>query len=217
MPKLGDVQSMVLAAAAARNDGYAVIPATMKASVVTKVGASLVDSKFMREVRAKPGMPVWYVDEKGRDLTLVITLAGRKEVGSGTKTGGFAAEGKSLHVTTEALKSSGKTEAPDVQMDFGKLEGQSTEASNGSLQPGATQQGATFREGSKSALLVKMLSATNGVTLQAMEDATGWLPHTMRAALTGLRKKGLVLARDRQPGKHSVYRIDGSATPAASA
>ena len=82
-------------------------------------------------------------------------------------------------------------------------------------QPSVTAQGAAYREGSKSALLVKMLSAKDGVTLQALEDATGWLPHTMRAALTGLRKKGFVLARDRQPGKHSIYRIADQATATA--
>ena len=82
-------------------------------------------------------------------------------------------------------------------------------------QPSVTARSIAYREGSKSALVVKMLSEKHGVTLQAMEDATGWLPHTMRAALTGLRKKGFVLARDRQPGKHSVYRIADQTTSAA--
>jgi hypothetical protein len=34
----------------------------------------------------------------------------------------------------------------------------------------------------------------SGASLAAMAEATGWLPHTTRAALTGLRQKGL---RDR--------------------
>jgi len=35
-----------------------------------------------------------------------------------------------------------------------------------------------------------MLSRKSGATLEALVDATGWLPHTTRAALTGLRKRG---------------------------
>lgn len=34
-----------------------------------------------------------------------------------------------------------------------------------------------------------------GATLNEMVEATGWLAHTMRAALTGLRTKGRVIAK----------------------
>ncbi len=37
--------------------------------------------------------------------------------------------------------------------------------------------------------------------------ATGWLPHTTRAALTGLRKRGFEIARDRDPDGQSRYRV----------
>jgi Protein of unknown function (DUF3489) len=37
---------------------------------------------------------------------------------------------------------------------------------------------------------------------------TGWLPHTTRAALTGLRKRGYEIARIRPDhGEQSVYRV----------
>jgi DNA-binding MarR family transcriptional regulator len=35
-----------------------------------------------------------------------------------------------------------------------------------------------------------LLQREEGATLGELIDATGWLPHTTRAALTGLRKKG---------------------------
>lgn len=55
----------------------------------------------------------------------------------------------------------------------------------------ASDQGAQPpRPGSKQALVIGMLSAKSGATLGALVDATGWLPHTTRAALTGLRKRG---------------------------
>jgi hypothetical protein len=42
----------------------------------------------------------------------------------------------------------------------------------------------------KSAAVLAMLRREEGATLTELTDATGWLPHTTRAALTGLRKKG---------------------------
>lgn len=59
-------------------------------------------------------------------------------------------------------------------------------------------QGANFvsavespRVGSKQALVVEMLSTKAGTTLENLIEVTGWLSHTTRAALTGLRKRGL--------------------------
>ena len=53
---------------------------------------------------------------------------------------------------------------------------------------------ATKRQ-TKQALLVAMLHGEDGVPLTAIVEATGWLPHTVRAALTGLRKKGYAIVR----------------------
>src|SRR6202522_4101894 len=35
----------------------------------------------MRELRSKPGMPVWRQDENGRSIILMITRAGRDSIG----------------------------------------------------------------------------------------------------------------------------------------
>lgn len=42
----------------------------------------------------------------------------------------------------------------------------------------------------KQSQVLDMLRRTEGAPLSAIVDATGWLPHTARAALTGLKKKG---------------------------
>ena len=57
--------------------------------------------------------------------------------------------------------------------------------------------GAAPRAGSKQALVIEMLSKQPGATLAALVEATGWLPHTTRAALTGLRKRGFAVERFR--------------------
>ena len=81
MAKLTDTQLIVLSAAAARDDGVAVVPAKMNRAAASKVGASLVTRKLMREVRSKPGMPVWRQGEDGRPVSLIITRAGRDAIG----------------------------------------------------------------------------------------------------------------------------------------
>ena len=45
--------------------------------------------------------------------------------------------------------------------------------------------------------VVELLRRDRGATIDELIDATGWLPHTTRAALTGLRKRGFALAIDR--------------------
>jgi hypothetical protein len=72
------------------------------------------------------------------------------------------------------------------------------------------------RDGSKQALVIGMLSGKAGATLDALIEATGWLPHTTRAALTGLRKRGYSIARMKAEGGESVYRIH-DASPCAAA
>ncbi len=50
--------------------------------------------------------------------------------------------------------------------------------------------------------------AGRDATLDALIEATGWLPHTTRAALTGLRKKGYVIERLGGEGKGpSAYSV----------
>ncbi|MEQ9015745.1 MAG: DUF3489 domain-containing protein [Marinovum algicola] len=51
------------------------------------------------------------------------------------------------------------------------------------------------RSGTKQAVLVALLVREGGATLAELQAATGWLPHTVRAALTGLRKRGFAVER----------------------
>jgi hypothetical protein len=54
------------------------------------------------------------------------------------------------------------------------------------------------RAGSKSAAVIALLQREQGATLIEMVEATGWLPHTTRAAMTGLRKKGHAIAKGKR-------------------
>ena len=72
------------------------------------------------------------------------------------------------------------------------------------------------RAGSKLDQVIALLSREQGATIDELILATGWLPHTTRAALTGLRKRGyaLSLARAERAGA-SVYRLAAAAAEAA--
>ena len=51
---------------------------------------------------------------------------------------------------------------------------------------------------------------TDGATIVDLTQATGWLAHTTRAAITGLRKRGYAVTRARSEAGESVYRISGA-------
>ncbi len=52
----------------------------------------------------------------------------------------------------------------------------------------------------KQSLVIDLLKRDGGATLDEIVTATGWLPHTTRAALTGLRKKGHEIAKAKVDG-----------------
>lgn len=51
------------------------------------------------------------------------------------------------------------------------------------------------RHQTKQALILSMLHGGGGVPITAIVEPTGWQPHTARAALPGLRKKGYAIVR----------------------
>ena len=61
----------------------------------------------------------------------------------------------------------------------------------------------------KTAILRKLLSRKSGADLAALQSATGWQPHSVRAALSGFRKAEYSIdrANPAKPGGSTVYRI----------
>ena len=58
----------------------------------------------------------------------------------------------------------------------------------------------------KSDAVIALLQRSEGATLAELIEATGWLAHTTRAALTGLRKKGHVIEKSKRDDA-TCYRI----------
>ena len=62
----------------------------------------------------------------------------------------------------------------------------------------------------KTAIVLELLRRGDGATLAELATATGWLPHTTRAALTGLRKKNHPIEKVKR-GEQTCYRIVSAA------
>src|SRR5271166_110363 len=173
--KLTDAQLEMMSAAAQREDRCLTAPETMTGAAVSKAGAKLMKLGFAREIHAKPGTPLWRRDETGRSFAVKLTAAGLKAIA----------------VDEEPKDANEPGEASQPQL--------LPEAKNGvSLDDvGRHAPTAAPRDGSKLALMIDLLRRADGATIVDLTQATGWLAHTTRAAITGLRKRGYALIRER--------------------
>jgi hypothetical protein len=62
--KLTDTQIVMLSVAAQRDDRCLVAPRNLKGAAAQKVTAKLIDGGLAKEIKAKPGAPVWRQDEQ---------------------------------------------------------------------------------------------------------------------------------------------------------
>lgn len=64
---------------------------------------------------------------------------------------------------------------------------------------------------SKKATILALLQRPTGAAIGALTEATGWQGHSVRAALTGLRKEGKELVRVKDQGGVTHYRLAAAA------
>jgi Protein of unknown function (DUF3489) len=57
----------------------------------------------------------------------------------------------------------------------------------------------------KADVFEKLLARDGGASLDELTAATGWQPHSCRAFLTGLRKKGWAIERGRRADGETVW------------
>lgn len=204
MAKLTDTQLIIMSNAAQRDDGAAIPPDRLNVAARVKVETSLVGRKLMRVIRAKPGMPRWREDSDGRGVSLIITRAGRNAIG-------VEEDDKAL---TQA--STGADGGHDHEVAKRDPDGCTDRRLTGAEVRDKQPAGVMLRPGTKQALIVDMLSSDTGTTLDSLMRATGWLRHTTRAALTGLRRRGYRIERFAGNGEHpSTWRIVTDAKLAA--
>ena len=65
----------------------------------------------------------------------------------------------------------------------------------------------TSKQQAKKAAIVALLERPNGAAIGDLIEVTGWQTHSVRAALTGLRKEGKELVRDKDAAGVTHYRL----------
>ena len=202
--KLTDTQLVMLSAAAQREDRCLVAPARLKGAALQKLARKLISAGLAKEIKAKSDNPIWRRDEEsGASYALKLTAAGAKAIGIDE-----GVESENAPNEVGALENQKKTTISSKGKASDALE---------PIEPVAAGPSAP-RGGSKLAQVIKLLQRDYGATIDELMAATGWLAHTTRAALTGLRKRGFVVAIDRSDNERgSFYRIkaEGDGRPVA--
>jgi hypothetical protein len=179
--KLTDTQIAMLTAAAQRDDRCLVAPQNLKGGAVQKGAAKLIDAGLAKEIKARPEAPVWRQDARaGQSFALKLTAAGVRAIPADrpwASDGTSGDNGDRVQVAKATPKTIRHTTAAVPTTNAGR--------------PSAP------RGGTKLARVFELLQRDCGATLAELIAATDWLPHTTRAALSGLRKRGYAVTIDR--------------------
>jgi len=169
---LSDNHLVLLSAAAQRDDRLLTPPASLKGHPRQALKRKLLRLNLVELARGHRDRPSWGEDDQGA-YGLRITSAGLVEIGVELEDGlrsGTAASAQEAARADEAI--------------------QNDQARDGSKP----------QRGSKIAQVVALLERPDGAAIREIEMTTGWLPHTTRAAMTGLKKKGHQIMRKKVEG-----------------
>ena len=190
MPKLTDTQSVLLVAAAARPD-LAVLPPP---EALKAKGAAL--ERTLEALRRRG---------------LIAEAAGdkRKKIGATAEAGDGNSRRGRLIITGAGLEAIGVQESRTQDCDTAA---ESAPQEVGTVNPQA------IRPAGKMGTLLDTVCRPGGASIKELTDATGWLPHTTRAALTRLRQRGYDVqlgtcrrAQGLSPEQHSLIDAVGAA------
>ncbi len=177
MPKLTDTQLVILSAAAQRQDGAVLpLPRSLKVNkaAATTVLKSLLQNGMVTERPAAADAAHWHQTRDGGRTALVITDTGLQAIG--------------VDADRKTSKQSSSTKARPKQRS------RRAEPKPSGAKPNGRTSPAAVRPGTKQALLIDLLRRKKGVTIEAVVEATGWQPHSVRGAISGTLKKKLGLA-----------------------
>jgi len=210
--KMSEAQRSMLQAAAAREDRLLQPPGNARGAVAKSLAAKLIDAGWAKEIKASNGAPVWRREAAtGEAFGLKLAAKGLKAVAA-------AGERHDGSENSSSLPASAQLAQPNtpVRKSGRSLRAQEATTESKPSNFASTTTARAPRSGSKLGHVLARLSAEAGATIGELMSATGWLEHTTRAALTGLRRRGysLSLTRRERDGA-SVYRtfsIGGEAT-----
>lgn len=179
--KLNDTQLIILSSASTReNRAVLPLPKSLKLSKeeIPALLQGLIRKKLIAEWPAMVHEPVWR--EKGdQHFTLVITDKGLQ----------------TINAMPEEIE---PEEKPQVKAKSKKAEPKNPKP----------EKAVTAKSGIKKPdIVLTLLSRAKGATIEQLQDATGWQAHSIRAVISGLRKKGMDIARSQAKDGTTLYRV----------
>jgi Protein of unknown function (DUF3489) len=194
---LTDTHLVILSSAAQRGDRLAVRPEHMAAGTFTRAARQLLARGFIEEAMAGAG-EVGQRAGTRPSPALRITAAGLEAIGIAPEPENAARRGAEPPAT-QSRRSARKR--PDERNSEPTAPLEPVDGAQSNDRP------AQHRPGTKRALIITLLSREQGASSAELIAATGWLPHTTRAALTGLRQTGCGIERFKRADGMTAYRI----------
>ena len=202
--KLTDTQLVLLSAASQRDDGVLIPPASVKGPALAAALKALLKRGLVEAIGAGHDQPAGLTDDRARRAKAKITRAGLDALG-------ITPEGDAQPDTNGTAKPRVSRKRDRAQPDPAQGEPQAADGLQAAPVPVApTAAQAAVRSGTKQARVIALLSREQGATLDDLIAETGWLPHTTRAALTGLRQKGYALTRSKGAEGKTTYSLPGA-------
>ena len=212
---LSAAQVLVLTTAARRPARMALpLPAGLRARGAARRAllASLLERGLVEERPTDDQALSWRRDGRGRHQALRITAAGLAAAGGAS--GDRPAAAQAPDAADGPAPAPGRAGAPGAnhRASFSGTEDAATTGADATpppaAEPAAAAPTAAARPGGKLGQVLDAVAAEDGATLAELAALTGWQPHTTRAALTRLRRRGfvLVLGSAESAGDRKAYR-----------
>ena len=195
MAKLNDTQLVILTRAAQRDDRLVLpLPGSLDLDTAsqTRTLKDLIKRKLIGTRPAARGEPEWQGGRNVNPLTLIITDAGLAAIGV-------------IEDSDTGKSSTPKAVAPGRAKKQAGLAKASKVPRSKPEKPSPATDGTPKRVG-KVDQIRDLLERPEGAGIEELTSETGWQAHSVRAALTGLRKRGLDVQRDKQDGV-TRYRV----------
>jgi predicted ArsR family transcriptional regulator len=179
MPKLTDTQQVILSAAAGRSDHTVLpLPKSLRASkgAATSAFKRLLKRGLIEERPAVGKTAVWRTDRAGCRLTLIVSDLGLSAINAEP------------------------TQSPSQEPAVINKSKASPKPSKKPSQSGG------IRPSGKNETILELLLRPKGVKIAELQKATGWQAHSVRAALTGLRKHGITIDHTKNASDETVYK-----------
>ena len=213
---LSAAQVLVLTTAARRPARMALpLPAGLRARGAARRAllASLLERGLVEERPTDDQALSWRRDGRGRHQALRITAAGLAAVG-GAGGSDRPAAAQEPDPADGPAPAPGRAGAPGAnhRASFSGTEDAAPTGADATpppaAEPAAAAPTAAARPGGKLGRVLDAVAAEDGATLAELAALTGWQPHTTRAALTRLRRRGfvLVLGSADSAGDRKAYR-----------